>query len=277
MAVNPPDRVNNRRPPPFMVRFGKWQATLDLTPTDHLVALTLAVYANGDRRAWPGRVNLAADCNVSIETIDRSLGRLVRAGVVRVVDRGSGPGHAAVFELADPPWPLPKVVTGDDFARSSKSSSDPLKVVKRGAESRHLTPSKSSPVTTQEVEDKKKRVEEARGTRVAGTSTSSPNHSHRPTAERILNDWWERQQPRPVTPWPACRAVLERALTAGWTPDDLARALDEIPVVSGAALDFWRRRPAGATRSNRNQAARDAVLDAIDAGTRRQLPEGGIR
>lgn len=67
-------------------------------------------------------------------------------------------------------------------------------------------------------------------------------------AKAILMEWWTGQDPRPAQPFPAALQVCQRALGNGWTADELRAALPELPTISGAALDFWRkrRRPAAA-------------------------------
>jgi hypothetical protein len=79
-----------------------------------------------------------------------------------------------------------------------------------------------------------------------------------------VRSWWERQAPKPTQPFPAVVAVCARALRAGWTETELAHALDEVPVVSGGALDLWRnRRGNGQARSGATIEGALAVADAI--------------
>lgn len=61
-----------------------------------------------------------------------------------------------------------------------------------------------------------------------------------PVWRRLANEWWESRDPRPRQPFIAAEKVIRAALTAGWSETDLRRALREIPVVSGGALDMWR-------------------------------------
>jgi hypothetical protein len=74
----------------------------------------------------------------------------------------------------------------------------------------------------------------------------------------VLDAWWARQPVKPATPYIAALKVCERALQGGMAGDELATALDEIPTISGGALDFWRKRRA----DKRGRPAASAALTA---------------
>lgn len=61
-------------------------------------------------------------------------------------------------------------------------------------------------------------------------------------ARLILNDWWERQHPKPQQTYISILKVMIKALKSGWEERDLREALDSVPTMSGPALDFWRSR-----------------------------------
>jgi DNA-binding transcriptional ArsR family regulator len=90
-------------------------------------------------------------------------------------------------------------------------------------------------------------------------------------ADAVVRPWWERQAPRPAQPFVAIVGVCAGALRAGWTDVDLAQALEEVPVVSGGALDLWRNKRAKGPPHARARATADggrAVADAIAARRR---------
>jgi hypothetical protein len=92
----------------------------------------------------------------------------------------------------------------------------------------------------------------------------------RVAAERIVKDWWERQDPKPQQPWVAVVKVIAKALRAGWTEPELRQALEEVPTISGAALDLWRNRRNG-TGPGRQQPTAEGALRVLrrvaDAGS----------
>jgi hypothetical protein len=74
-------------------------------------------------------------------------------------------------------------------------------------------------------------------------------------AKLILDEWWGRQEPKPQQRYVGALQVVKKALADGWQEPDLREALDSIPIISGGALDIWRkkrtttRRPAYGTGS----------------------------
>jgi hypothetical protein len=79
-------------------------------------------------------------------------------------------------------------------------------------------------------------------------------------ARRILDAWWQRQSPRPQQPYPAALKVLAKALRDGWAETELTQALDDVPTVSGGALDYWRRRRGnGSSAKSSEQLAAESV------------------
>jgi len=80
-------------------------------------------------------------------------------------------------------------------------------------------------------------------------------------ARAILADWWEHQTPRPQQPFPAALKVAAKALRDGWTVAELGQALDEVPVISGGALEYWRRRHSsnGSNAKSAEQVAAESL------------------
>ena len=75
--------TGNRRLPPLVVRFGKSQATQPLTSTQHLVALTLSLYAGADGGGThPGVPRLAEATSLAERTVTAALRALVTGSCV---------------------------------------------------------------------------------------------------------------------------------------------------------------------------------------------------
>lgn len=87
-------------------------------------------------------------------------------------------------------------------------------------------------------------------------------------ARAILAAWWERQDPRPSQPYVACLGVVRRALAAGNSPADVAWALEQVPVVSGGAIDMALRRRRNGTGPGRETPGEIA---------RRMIASGSLR
>jgi hypothetical protein len=118
-------RDPSTRPPPLIVRFGRWIATLDLTSAEHHVALTMALYANGDGRGIrPGVATIARDTGLSESAVIRAIhgrtgadgerrGGLLRRGVFVQVDPGGGRRRPAEYRINPvPTTEYPTVNTG---------------------------------------------------------------------------------------------------------------------------------------------------------------------
>ena len=73
----------------------------ELSAGERLAALSLASFANREHRAWPGPRAAAARAGLGNSGYLRACEELVRAGLLKVEDRGRGPGrrHARTFVL----------------------------------------------------------------------------------------------------------------------------------------------------------------------------------
>jgi pyocin large subunit-like protein len=58
-----------------------------------LLLLTLANYADADGCCWPAQEVLAADTEQSVDTVQRQLRKLEKAGLIRAIPRPMGPGR----------------------------------------------------------------------------------------------------------------------------------------------------------------------------------------
>lgn len=121
--------TGNRRLPPLVVRFGKWQATQPLTSTQHLVALTLSLYAGADGGgARPGVPRLAEATGFTERTVTAALGALVERGVIRVTQPGGGQGRATEYRLGngDPGSGIPVGTLNSDAANGEPARTETL-------------------------------------------------------------------------------------------------------------------------------------------------------
>lgn len=104
-------------------------ARVDLSAGERLAALSLASFANGEQRAWPGNPAAAARAGLGRSRYLQARGQLIARGLVEVEDRGRGRGQATtmVMLLAQSgPWwdaeinaPLLERVLGYSQARGA--------------------------------------------------------------------------------------------------------------------------------------------------------------
>lgn len=134
------------------------------------------------------------------------------------------------------------------------------------AEPKHPPKQTGSPVpVTPEVQDQK-------------LSAETPPQSQ---AKSVVDAWFERRNPKPAVSWIGARKLVERLLTAGWTPAQVANALDEAPATTLPALEFALRggrngtqRPSVVERSwNNINSAFDAVKGGMANGMERVTDE----
>lgn len=89
-----------------------------------------------------------------------------------------------------------------------------------------------------------------------GTKSRAPSSLSSPVspialARSLLNEWWERQTPRPQQKYVACVNIITQALKAGWTEDQMRDALaTDPPVISAAALQIAAARSNGHSNGN---------------------------
>jgi hypothetical protein len=75
-------------------------------------------------------------------------------------------------------------------------------------------------------------------------------------AREVLNEWWERQNPRPAQPYIACAKVVESFLKAGHDREEITWMLDHAPVVSTGAMTLaWNTRPKAKQGRERDRLA----------------------
>ena len=99
---------------------------LKLTSLDRLVLVSLARHANSKtREAWPGDETLSALADVHVGSVDRSLGRLRKAGLIE--SRPGGRNHRARHTLVGPiAQPVGEAIGMDSSTERAHSSTPQL-------------------------------------------------------------------------------------------------------------------------------------------------------
>jgi Helix-turn-helix domain len=208
---------------------------------------------------WPSQARIGQLAHLKRTATSDAIGELVKAGHVERVRRGRTltNTYRVMFAVAESPEVMP-----------ARAESD----ARQGGE---VMPARAERNESQRNESHRTKTRRSSSDALPGLDDTPRRPApparrpdpHREAATAILGDWWERQEPRPQIPYPAARKVLEKALRAGWPEPELRQALEEVPAVSGAALDFWRRRRTNGTgpspRTRRNRAAADAAIAAV--------------
>jgi hypothetical protein len=246
----------------------------DLSPAERLVFIALAARCGSTGRCWLAHDDLVRRTGFSRERVRMLMRSLRRRGLVLVVGR-----HPVEGKTRDR-WPneyrLPVMLEGPrtdtrEGSRATTRERSPA-TSGHGRPERVVTGDRrgGSPVTPKGPYE-----EPGKDQPVASTSPKRkprPPEPHRERAETVLREWWERQQPRPVQPYPAALKVCTKALAGGWTDAELTAALDDVHVISGAALDRWRRARGNGQDRSASPATIDTILDRAQkryGGTKR--------
>jgi hypothetical protein len=224
-----------------------WEAMVeaDLTPTERLVLLVVAARAGSNGECWPSHADIAKRSALSPERVRTILRQLRRLGFVEVIGR-----HPAEAKSADR-WPLHfHLPLLDD--RLSGTGRDRLHTT--GREARPVSHDRSRPVAgnrRDRLHTTGRSISEgpvegplpARSPSARRTAT--PPSPLRARAQAVLDPWWERQEVKPARSYMACLKACEAALHGGMSDTDLARAIGEVPTITGGAFDYWRNRQRG--------------------------------
>jgi len=81
------------------IRLVTWAFKQELPCAEKLVLVALAHMADKDGKCWPSQAGIAQHCGITRETVNRMVGILVEAGLVRVERRFSAKGRAANLYL----------------------------------------------------------------------------------------------------------------------------------------------------------------------------------
>lgn len=77
-----------------------WEAK-GLTPTEKLVALCLADFANQDEKCWPSQSLISERCGIKRETVNRTISSLAKKGIVEIQSRSNANGRQSnIYKMA---------------------------------------------------------------------------------------------------------------------------------------------------------------------------------
>ena len=247
------------------------------------VLVMLASYANGAGEAWPSVKTLAAG------TMDRMTARaalvsLAADGLISRVgqpsngrvptrwqlhpDRTQPASHSPVDDaVSERPTGESSAPTGEPLA-TNRRATRPYPALTRidpAGKAANAIDATSSTAPT----PGRRRRSGAGPPRTKGSdptaSKGSARTPERQRAETLVREWWERQTPRPAQPFIAIVKIVEKVIRDGWPSELVAQALDEMPVVSGAAFDFWRRKRTNGTGVQIDINNTLAMVDALAA------------
>lgn len=230
-----------------------------------LVLLALANHAgerkDGGSECWPSLATIAREANLSkTEVVRKALRELEGLGLIETRTKGAPdqripldrrPNLYVLTYRIDPPQTGGSLATDDPPREGDRPPSEwgvatPLRMEddppREGGET----------VIKPSVEPSENLSLDSHSLVIAHPADEAPLDLHRGgavdrkrfdvmRAQSVLNEWWERQTPRPAQPYIACQKVVSSMLKAGWSGDDVRYALDESPVVSTGALTFALR------------------------------------
>jgi len=231
------------------------------------VLFVLANYADEEGSCFPSQARIAEEAEVCERTVRTYLAEFEERGLIRRERRVNECGHRTsdrIYLALSEDGPLPASDAGEppasvagDAVPTGKSFAGDLPATVAGRTpptgksfAGGLPANDDSPTGKSFAGEPKDKNLKIRALTSSGCSASPTD-----VAKRILNDWWETQNPRPTQPYVAILKILRKALANGWTEAELRQALDDVPVVSGAALDLWRKNN---TRRVNAQAERPA-------------------
>lgn len=184
----------------------EWVLYSDITATAVRLYATLQRYADKDTGAChPSRATLAAKCNCTVKSIDRALAELIAIGAVNKRQRVSANGDLTSNHY--------QVITVPQVASELSLPSD--KISPRGRDKNDTE------------------------------TIVSVKQSQEPTAaQSIADEWWNAYKTRTdgKTPtgkgaWHSLLAIINGALKAGWSHEQVSTAVMLLSVPSATMLD----------------------------------------
>lgn len=236
-----------------------------LSGTALLVHIVLGDLANDqhENELWMRQERIAHRARTTRQTVNRTLGEMVDAGLLEVVSTTSF-GLTRFRLLLDdaahparewtepkrsrgtvpPPPPPPARVAVDDTTRVASCDTGVASRDTARVASRDTTVSQSATQEHQVITP-----------RVNTTSTPSPSApavkgrgaraTFTPEADTLARAEWERRTVKPVIGFVAFRARIDDALAAGHAPADVARVLPTMANFSRNAFDYALGKPTG--------------------------------
>ncbi len=176
-------------------------------------------YANKDERLWPGQVELAERMGCSDRHIRKLLARLKEIGALEVIKRryNGSTIHRLVKERPE-----------QGFLTDRNGGS--------GLSGTGVPPNESH---------RTKAIEPSEAAASVTGRKSKAKPAFTPEADQVARAEWERRDVKPVCGFMAMRARVQDALSAGYTPEQVASVLPRMSVLSRNAFDM----ALGGTRS----------------------------
>lgn len=227
--TTPTDDAVDEAPPrsdtgPFAI-VPEWLLDLDVTDKAVRLYAVLARYADADGLSWPSRTTLARRLRCSVDTVDRAATALIEAGALVKEQR-----------------------TGDDGERQTSNLWTILRVRPPGRKSA-AHPGRTDAAQNESQEKR----EPTTGGRKSRTT---------PEADAVTREWWEATEPRPVAvSFVAARSIVDAALKAGWSREQVLRALPH-----AQPLAKWRLEQTLARHRQADEARADAPGPAVSTG-----------
>lgn len=199
--------MNNISADNYFCIIPEWVLYSDITATAVRLYGTLQRYADKETGAChPSRATLAAKCNCTVKSIDRALSELITIGAVRKKQRISANGDMTSNQYT--------VITVQQVASEMSLPSD--KKAPTGGDKNDIQ-----------------------------TIVNLIQSQERTVAQSIAHQWWQAYKERTggKTPtgkgaWHSLLAIVNGALKAGWSEEQVTAALMACSVPSSAMLDI---------------------------------------
>jgi hypothetical protein len=214
----------------------EWLLVADVSDRAVRLYAVLARYADQAGECWPMRRTLADRLGCSVDSVDRAVRELKKAGAVRVEPRRTAGG-----DQTSNTYTVVRLPRGAPAAEPRP----PLRADAAQNESHELEPgndSRGDPRTS--PDERATVVADAEGT---------PSQR----ADRLTRHWWEASNPRPLVPFIAAKKIVEKALKAGWSDERVARALPHSTPLSAWRLESTLKRHQQADDARAHAPARD--------------------
>lgn len=185
------------------------------TGTAKLVMLAIADHAWQDgTNAWPSIGRLAKMTGLSEMTVRRGVATAESLGELRVVRSLGGRSSKGTHASNDYVLVMEQPSQDDTPDLSQPSQGDtpnPLKTIPLG-------------------------VSGLEGNRNRTVKVKEPKPSAN-EADGICRNWWESTNPKPLIPFIAAKKIIEKAIRAGWSGDQVAAALPKVETLAGWSLE----------------------------------------
>lgn len=208
---------------------------LDAGVSDGAIRLycVLGRYADADGDSYPSRRTLAERMGCSTDTVDRRTRELVDLGALSVAPRYDTDG-----DRTSNLYRLRRMRPGPGADEATHQGNVEATGPREGA-AENETHLERDP-KNETSDDSVVAAESPRGaSRVRGGKARRTD----PRSDTILREWWDALTVKPVQSYVAARGVVDAALRAGWSEEDLRAVLRRIdPPLSGGRLDYVRSR-----------------------------------